>query len=205
MAMTLKQTTNNDRKHTKQFAIAALMIIAVTTLIVYGSALIPSAMSQDNGEVIPTQGELSHRIGATAVPDILTEPRQAPPEPFSILVNGHEEPTTIKVARGETAQINVSISPRLLGIVGDVYVSSSMPVCGIEHPHSKCMPEGITASISENRVSSNTDMVLTVNVAKDMPVGTYPYQISAKTTLNVEYQESPVRVGNISVFAIEVT
>lgn len=203
--MTLNNTSTDKKTHEKKLAIASLAIIGVAALIISGTTLIPNATSQNSDEDISLQEPSSHRIGAAAVPDILAEPRNAPPEPFSILVNGHEEPTIIKVARGETAQINVSISPRVSGIEGDVYLRSSIPVCGIEHPHSKCMPEGIDASLTANSVSSSTDMVMTVNVAEDMPVGTYPYQISARTTMNVEYQESQVRVGNTSVFAIEVT
>src|SRR5690242_6799642 len=90
--------------------------------------------------------------------------RPIPPEPFSIAVNGHTEPTIITIKRGQTAQVDVLIGPKISGITGNVTVQSVRPICGTPEADviSKCIPSGITASISENTDSATKHMVLTI-------------------------------------------
>ncbi|WP_158435214.1 hypothetical protein [Nitrososphaera viennensis] len=171
--------------------------------------IIRPVMSQDNqrqamavsgagASLVPTQfGGGIAKAGAKSLP--------APPEPFSIVVNGHTEISTVTVKRGETAQIDVLVSPKMLGITGNVYVQSVLPVCGTSNLHIDCIPQGITASISENTVSAAKHLVLTVNAAQDMPTGTYAYEVVSDTMMNLPDQSSPVKVGSITTFGIQVT
>gem|GEM_PF-4381066 len=133
--------------------------------------------------------------------------RPTPPEPFSIAVNGHNEPAIVTLKRGQTEQIDVLIGPKIAGIIGNVSVQSVRPICGTPEANviSKCIPSGITAFISENTVSATKHMVLTITADPNMPSGFYAYEVTADTTMNVPYQDTPIHVGNISAFGIQVT
>lgn len=133
--------------------------------------------------------------------------RPTPPEPFFIAVNGHTEPAIVTLKRGQTEQIDVLIGPKISGIVGNVSVQSVRPICGTQDASviSKCIPSGITASISEHTVSATKRMVLTITADTNMSPGFYAYEVTAYTSLNVPYQDTPVHVGNISSFGIQVT
>lgn len=123
--------------------------------------------------------------------------RPTPPEPFSIAVNGHKEPTVVAtIKRGQTAQVDVFIAPKIAGITGDVSVQSVKPECGTTVSKIGCTPDGITATLSENTVSAAKHLILTINVSDSMPTGTYSYEVIS---------EAPsVDAGDIDSFAITV-
>ena len=131
-------------------------------------------------------------------------PSHSPPDPFKIAVNGHTEPAIVAtVKRGQTSQVDVFVSPNISGIAGKVDVSSVFPICGTMSTNVKCIPDGITTTISNN-VTTATHMVLTFNVPNDMPIGVYSFHVAASTSLNVPYQTTPVNVGDSDSFAIRV-
>lgn len=138
----------------------------------------------------------------------VADQRPMPPEPFTIAVNGHAEPAVVAtIKRGQTSQVDVSISPNISGITGKVGVASVFPICGTMNTlPGKCIPSGITATISASKVTSPTHMVVTFSVSNDMPVGVYSFEVAASTFgLHVPFQAAPVNVGNIDSFAIQVT
>jgi len=131
----------------------------------------------------------------------------APPDPFKISVNGYTEPAIVAtVQRGQTSQIDVFISPNISGITGNVDVSSVFPICGTMNTlPGKCIPDGITTTLSASKITAPNHMVLTFNVPNNMPVGVYLFHVVASTSLNVPYQTTPVNVGDSDSFAIQVT
>jgi hypothetical protein len=155
------------------------------------------AESGVGASLVPTQysGGIA-KAGAKSLP--------APPEPFSIAVNGHTEISTVTVKRGETAQIDVLVTPKISDITGNIHVQSVLPMCGTSSAHIQCIPQGISASISENTVSAAKHMVLTINAAQDMPTGTYAYEVVTDAMMHLPDQSAPVKVGNIATFGIQV-
>ncbi|MGI0060532.1 MAG: hypothetical protein ACREBJ_12275 [Nitrosotalea sp.] len=134
----------------------------------------------------------------SAVAQLATSHRHSPPEPFAITVNGHKEPTVVAtIKRGQTAQLDVFISPKIDGITGDVSVQSVRPECGTAVSKIGCTPAGITATLSENTVSAAKHLVLTINVSDSMPAGTYSYEVTSMA--------QSVNAGDIDSFAITVT
>jgi hypothetical protein len=129
-----------------------------------------------------------------------------PPNPFKITVNGYAEPALVAtVKRGQTAQVDVFISPNISGITGNVEVSSVFPMCGTVDIHQRCTPAGIITTLSANKVTAASHMVVTLNVPSNMPVGMYLFHVVSSTTLNVSFQATPVHVGDSAPFAIQVT
>ena len=132
--------------------------------------------------------------------------RPIPPDPFKIAVNGHTEPAIVAtVKRGQTSQVDVFVSPNISGIAGKVDVSSVFPICGTMSTNVKCIPDGITTTLSESKVTTPMHMVLTFSVSNDMPIGVYSFHVVTSTSLNVPYQTTPVNVGDSDSFAIQVT
>jgi len=127
----------------------------------------------------------------------------APPEPFSIKVNGSSDPGTITVKRGEIAQIDVLVTPLIPGIEGNVSLESYRPECGLSGLQTGCVV-GITALLSQNSVTSAENLVVTITVAPDTKPGTYTYQIVADTMMDLPDQDTPAKVGNIHSFSINV-
>ncbi|MGI0093555.1 MAG: hypothetical protein ACREA8_05580 [Nitrosotalea sp.] len=126
------------------------------------------------------------------------------PDPFFISVNGHTTPAIVAtVKRGQTSQVDVFISPNISGVTGKVGVSRVVPMCGSMIVDTTCTPVGTTATLSAN-VTSPTHLVLTFNVSNDMPIGVYPFEVSASTRLNVPYQATPVNAGDVSSFSIQI-
>lgn len=138
----------------------------------------------------------------------VADQRHIPPDPFTIAVNGHTTPAIVAtIKRGQTSQVDVSLSPNISGITGKVGVASVYPTCGtMSTLPGKCIPAGITATLSASKVTAPMHMVLTFSVSNDMPVGVYQFEVAASTFgLHVPFQAAPVNVGNIDSFAIQVT
>lgn len=132
----------------------------------------------------------------------------APPEPFMVKINGSIEPTTITVKRGGSAQVDVVVNPKIVGIAGDLVTLSGFPTCGSKGAEivKNCNPSGIILSLSDTTIKQGGGhATLTISVADNVQPGIYPYSVSADTTLNVPYQAEPVRVGYQAVFAVGVS
>ncbi|MGH2612414.1 MAG: hypothetical protein ACRDFB_05130, partial [Rhabdochlamydiaceae bacterium] len=110
----------------------------------------------------------------------------------AITVNGHKEPTVVAtIKRGQTAQLDVFIAPKIAGITGDVSVQSVKPECGTIVSRIGCTPAGVTVTLSENTVSAVKHLILTINVSDSMPAGTYSYEvISTAQSVNAGYIDS---------------
>lgn len=187
--------TKINFKNREQKTIAAILAIgSITVFGLFGMVSTTTAQQEDRHYTGSVQG-----TSVTGHPTSLQDP-------FAITVNGHKEPTVIAtVKRGQTAQIDVFIAPKIAGITGDVSVQSVKPICG-STPVSRigCTPAGITTTLSENTVSVAKHFILTINVSDSMPSGTYSYEVISMAQSHISYQAGPVAGGDIDSFAITV-
>lgn len=184
--------------HTKEkYGILGLVAFAAFAIL----AFVPgSFLAEALSEIVPLERPM--------------EPTPQIPDTFSIMVNGSEEPTTVTVKRGESAQIDAVVTPLVKGIIGNVTIDSVKPECGTSALAIGCTPEGISVSLSEDGSNSSSQSVsditsskslsVIVTIAPDMAPGIYGYQITADTMLDLPTQDQPVHTGYIYPFTIEV-
>jgi hypothetical protein len=184
-----------------------VIIGGITIFVVLGMTFVLQPVSSQEKQS-QTSINGSNRMSVEPISAIIqnknTGTLHSPPDPFKITVNGYAEPALVAtVKRGQTAQVDVFISPNISGITGNVEVSSVFPMCGTVDIHQRCTPAGTTATLSAN-VTSPTHLILTLNVSNNMPVGTYLFHVQASTVLKVPFQTTPVHVGDSAPFTIRV-
>lgn len=168
----------------------------------------PSGSSQNSAYAAPNQKveytgamALENRTGADAKPE--------PPEPYLITINGHKEPFAIPIRQGETTHVEVTIHALNSNVTnGNVEVYSAFPICGApDAPSIRCIPKGISASVSENKVDvgkADAHVIVNFSVPKTMSIGLYPYNIAVETTYAMPGQTTPGTIGNIFAFGLDV-
>ena len=187
-----------------------IVIVGIAISIVLGMTLIlQPASSQEKPSSMATNSSdqmLAKPTSAITHDEKIVVPLYSPPDPFTITVNGHITPAIVAtVKRGQTAQVDVFISPNIPGIKGRVGVSSVFPICGtMSTLPGKCIPDGMTTTLSSN-VTTAMHMVLTFSISNDMPVGVYQFEVTASTFgLHVPYQVTTVNVGDVNSYSIRV-
>lgn len=191
--------------------IDGVIIVGIAISIVLGMTFVlQPASSQEKPSHMATNG--SDQMQVEPMPVIthdekkIVVPLYSPPDPFTITVNGHITPAIVAIVkRGQTSQVDVFISPNIPGIKGRVGVSSVFPICGtMSTLPGKCIPDGMTTTLSSN-VTTAMHMVLTFSISNDMPVGVYQFEVAASTFgLHVPYQATPVNVGDVNSYSIQV-
>jgi hypothetical protein len=183
-----------QKEHAKKFTVVISMITLslVMTTVVIANTNQPQNTVQERF-LLPAAGS---NLDSSARPVL--------PQSFSITVNGHEDADVVTtVKRGQTIQLGSLVTPMINGVVGDVEITSSLPVCGTVDISLGCTPSGITVSLPTNqRVLSAANLPLTVSVSDSVPPGIYWYSLSV-TPLR-DQKNVPPSAGYIAAFGIEV-
>lgn len=128
-----------------------------------------------------------------------------PPDAFFISINGHPESTYVTtIKRGQTANLDVFVAPKLPSIIGSVSFQNFGIYCS-NYNITKCTPYGITSMLSTTKITKPTHLFLTINVPSDYPTGIYSEEIMANTTLGEPYQSTLFDDGDIDGFHIQVS
>lgn len=180
-----------NKERTTIAAIAAIGSIAVLLAMGVVIASHPASSQIENSKITTFVG-----LGGVSHP--------RPPDAFNILVNGHPESKyVIAIKRGTTVQLDVFVAPKIPGITGHVTTQTGKLECSAYNIPG-CMPAGITSVLSASDVAAPEHLILTLSIPSDYPVGTYTYEVIAKTLLKVPYQNSPVTDGDLDAFQINV-
>lgn len=182
--MTLKQHLTKNKKLATMSGVIAVSAITLT--------LLSSGTLQSFGQTVNT-----------ITPFILGD-RSLPEQPFSIALNGHDEPIAVSIIRGESIQINLNIDQKIEGSKGNVKVyDATMPECGTDNPPPTCVNQALIASISKDYVLKDENLFLSLTAPKNLSPGVYSYDVSIDTIINTTGEE-PTNIGHVIAFTVEV-
>jgi hypothetical protein len=116
-------------------------------------------------------------------------PHPTPPMPYSVLLNGKNDTSVrVTIPQGESRIVNVSVTPRIVGINGAVEVHGLLPQCSdVQGTHARCLDENITATLSQVTLpTSKADLapipiLMNITVPKDAAVGIHGFKVDVRT------------------------
>lgn len=140
-----------------------------------------------------------------------TQPAQQvtnPTPPVSIKVNGNSGPDiSYPIKRGESATLDVAVSPNMAGITTSLEAKLVYPECGSKEAETvvHCTPKGVSASLSRSSVSMEEHVSLKVEIARDMEAGIFPIQLIANTNVAKGPGQQPLPVTQLFPIELQIS